>query len=73
MLTGNWDIYIFYNKEFTNKTKEAFKAEVKATHQLKLHDAHTVSKNISGSTKQFREGTQSVEFKGRTSNLTRDN
>lgn len=36
--------------------------------QFKLHDAHTVSKNISGSSQEFSEGTQSVEFKGRPSN-----
>lgn len=38
-------------------------------HQFKLHDAHTISKDISGCTQQLSEGIQSVVFKGRTSNL----
>lgn len=43
-----------------------------ATHQFELHDAHTVSKDVSGRPQQLGEGIQSVVFEGRTSNLERE-
>lgn len=40
-----------------------------ATHQFKLHDAHTVPEDVSGCSQQLCESIQSVVFEGRTSNL----
>lgn len=43
-----------------------------ATHQFQLHDAHTVPEDVGGRPQQLCEGVQSVVFKGRTSNLDRE-
>lgn len=40
-----------------------------ATHQFKLHDAHTVPQDVGGRPQQLCEGIQSVVFEGRTSDL----
>ncbi len=40
-----------------------------ATHQFKLHDAHTVPEDVSGCPQQLCEGIKSVVFEGRTCNL----
>lgn len=43
-----------------------------ATHQFQLHDAHTVPEDVGGRPQQLCEGVQSVVFKGRTSDLERE-
>lgn len=43
-----------------------------AAHQFQLHDAHAVPEDVGGRPQQLCEGVQSVVFKGRTSDLEKE-